>query len=149
MQGTRRPTTRPVPRSRLPTIHGEHLARDPSRSVRREEEHRVRDIVSGAEAAHEDAAEDLLLLRLAIGTPLCLARRISAAEAGCDAIDGDAVLAKLEGELMRLKQGRGGGGGESGMVTPTTGGSSSARPFSSPVHDASAARRTRPPRMRF
>ena len=60
-----------------------------------------------------------------------------------------ALCAKLEGELMRLKQGRGGGGGESGMVTPTTGGSSSARPFSSPVHDASAARRTRPPRMRF
>jgi len=83
-----------------------------------------------------------------------LAGALEAAHARLAAQDGElvgrrALCAKLEGELMRLKQGRG-GGGESGMVTPTTGGgSSSARPFSSPVHDASAARRSKPPRMRF
>ena len=83
-----------------------------------------------------------------------LAGALEAAHARLAAQDGElvgrrALCAKLEGELMRLKQGRGGGASD-GMVTPTTGGgSSSARPFSSPVHDASTARRTKPPRMRF
>src|SRR5690242_8090645 len=51
-------------------VDRQDLAGDPARFLGGEEQHAVRDVLRGAEAAHRDLAQDLLLARGAVRLPL-------------------------------------------------------------------------------